>query len=54
MANAYRGPYALLGPVEAARVRDALCGHKDPVALAIVAKCDATLNANPAWRTPTK
>ncbi len=53
MSLAYRGPCTTLTPEEAARVLDALCGHKDATARQIVAKCSATLAADPRWREPT-
>ncbi len=47
------GPCCQLTPTEAARVLDALQGHKDDTARAIVAKCARSLNSDPRWRTPT-
>jgi len=54
-ATPYMGPVLCLTPTEAALVRAQLApiANTDPAAQAIVAKCTATLAADPRWRTPT-
>ncbi len=52
-AGTYHGPYVALTLAEVARVRDALCGHRDAAARAVAAKCDAALLADPRFRKPT-
>lgn len=51
-SGAYHGPVLVPTLTEVARIRDALTGHRDPLAQSIVAKCDAALNADPRLRKP--
>ncbi len=50
----YVGPYVTLSLAEVARVRDALCGHRDDEAREIARKCDAALEADKRFREPTQ
>lgn len=50
---AYHGPVLVPTPQEVARIRDALTGHLDPIARAVIRKCDAALNANHHSHTTT-
>ncbi|MEJ7783389.1 MAG: hypothetical protein WKF96_01210 [Solirubrobacteraceae bacterium] len=49
----YLGPRCMLTHKQAARVLDALHGHRDPLAAAIRAKCVAALEADPKFGAPT-
>ncbi len=49
----YRGVYVVLSAAEVARVRDALCCHRDELARTVAAKCDAALAADARLREPT-
>lgn len=51
--TSYRGPYTYLTTAESHRVMTALKDRDDDEARAIVDKCRATVNAHPAFRTPT-
>lgn len=53
---AYRGPVLCPTPAEAARILELLDRtlSDDPSDRVLRAKCEATISADPRWRTPLK